>query len=352
VGSAGAPTVPAMRALELSADGAALTDVDVPDPRPGEVLVKVGGAGLCHSDLHLMHIAAMVEEPFTLGHETAGWVEAVGPGTTDGPAVGEAVLVHGAWGCGRCARCRAGEDNLCPYSGARIGSGLFRDGGMAEYLLVPAARHLLPIADLDPRDAAPLDDAALTPYHAIKAALPLLGPAATAVVIGIGGLGHLAVQLLRVLSPATVAAVDVDETKLALAREKGADVALSPADDAAARIRDAAGELGPALVIDCVGSDDTLALAGSVVTNRSRIVVVGVAGGTLPFSFFALPYECSIGTTFWGTIAELAEVVALARDGRITVEVEQVPLDGALDAYGRLEAGTFGTGRAVALPHG
>jgi alcohol dehydrogenase, propanol-preferring len=340
-----------VRALQLSADGAALTDVPVPDPGPGEVLVKVGGAGLCHSDLHLMHLAAMVEEPFTLGHETAGWVEAVGP-RTEAPDIGEAVLVHGAWGCGRCARCRAGEDNLCPRSGARIGSGLFRDGGLAEYLLVPAARHLLPIGDLDPRDAAPLDDAALTPYHAIKAALPLLDPGTTAVVIGVGGLGHMAVQLLRVLSPARVVAVDVDEAKLALAREHGADAALSPADDAAARIEDLAGELGPALVMDCVGSDDTLALAASIVRNRSRIVVVGVAGGTLPFSFLALPYECSIGTTFWGTLAELAEVVALARSGRITVDVERVPLDGVLDAYRRLEAGTFGTGRAVALPSG
>lgn len=340
-----------MRALQLSADGAALTDVDVPDPGPGEVLVKVAGAGLCHSDLHLMHVAAMVEQPFTLGHETGGWVEAVGPGA-EAPAVGEAVLVHGAWGCGRCARCRAGEDNLCPRSGARIGSGLFRDGGLAEYLLVPAARHLLPIGDLDPRDAAPLDDAALTPYHAVKASLPLLVPGTTAVVIGVGGLGHVAVQLLRALTPARVVAVDVDEAKLHLAREHGADVAVAPADDAAARIADVAGELGPALVLDCVGSDDTLALAAAVVSNRSRVVVVGVAGGTLPFSFLTLPYECSIGTTFWGTIAELAEVVALARAGRITVELERIALDGALDAYARLEAGTFGSGRAVAVPHG
>jgi alcohol dehydrogenase, propanol-preferring len=172
------------------------------------------------------------------------------------------------------------------------------------------------------------------------------------VVIGVGGLGHLAVQLLRALTPARVVAVDVDETKLGLAREHGADLALAPDDDAAARIEDVAGELGPALVLDCVGSDATLALAAAVVSNRSRIVVVGVAGGTLPFSFLALPYECSIGTTFWGSMAELAEVVALARAGRITVDLERIPLDGALDAYRRLEAGTFGTGRAVALPHG
>jgi alcohol dehydrogenase, propanol-preferring len=340
-----------MRALQLSADGAALNDVPVPDPGPGEVLVKVGGAGLCHSDIHLMHVAAMVEEPFTLGHETAGWVEAVGPGA-EAPPVGEAVLVHGAWGCGRCARCMAGEDNLCPRSGPRIGSGLFRDGGLAEYLLVPAARHLLPIGDLDPRDAAPLDDAALTPYHAIKASLPLLVPGTTAVVIGVGGLGHMAVQLLRALTPASVVAIDIDAAKRRLAEDHGADLTLDPGDDAAARIKAGTGELGPALVMDCVGSDDTLALAASVVSNRSRVVVVGVAGGTLPFSFLALPYECSIGTTFWGTIGELAEVVALARSGAISVDLERIDLDDALDAYGELEAGRFGTGRAVALPHG
>jgi propanol-preferring alcohol dehydrogenase len=340
-----------VRALQLSADGAALTDVPVPDPGPGEVLVKVGGAGLCHSDIHLMHVAAMVEAPFTLGHETAGWVEAVGPGA-EAPPVGEAVLVHGPWGCGRCPRCRAGEDNLCPRSGPRIGSGLFRDGGLAEYLLVPAGRHLLPIGDLDPRDAAPLDDAALTPYHAIKASLPALVPGTTAVVIGVGGLGHLAVQLLRVLSPSTVVAVDLDPNKRRLAEEHGADLTLDPRDDAAARIAAGAGELGPALVMDCVGSDDTLALAASVVTNRSRIVVVGVAGGTLPFSFLSLPYECSIGTTFWGTMAELAEVVALAQARRISVDIERIDLSDAMDAYGELEAGRFGTGRAVALPHG
>ena len=293
----------------------------------------------------------MVEEPFTLGHETAGWVEAVGPGA-EAPPVGEAVLVHGPWGCGRCARCRAGEDNLCPRTGARIGSGLFRDGGLAEYLLVPAARHLLPIGDLDPRDAAPLDDAALTPYHAIKASLPNLVPGTTAVVIGVGGLGHLAVQLLRTLTPARVVAVDLDPNKRRLAEGHGADLTLDPQDDAAARIAAGAGELGPALVLDCVGSDDTLALAASVVTNRSRIVVVGVAGGTLPFSFFSLPYECSIGTTFWGTIGELAEVVALVRARRITVDIERIDLSDALDAYGELEAGRFGSGRAVALPHG
>src|SRR5918998_5352965 len=124
-GQSCSPTVRPMRALQLSADGAALTDVPVPDPGPGEVLVKVGSAGLCHSDLHLMQVAAMVEEPFTLGHETAGWVEAVGPGA-EAPPVGEGVLVHGPLGCGRCARFRVGEDNLCPRTRPRTGSGLFR----------------------------------------------------------------------------------------------------------------------------------------------------------------------------------------------------------------------------------
>jgi propanol-preferring alcohol dehydrogenase len=341
-----------MRALRLGTTGeAALVDVEVPEPGPGQVLVKVAGAGLCHSDLHLLHAGLELERPFTLGHETAGWVEARGPGVA-GPEPGEPVLVHGAWGCGRCTRCRAGVEQLCPDAAASPGSGIFRDGGLAEYLLVPAARHLLPLGDLDPRTAAPLDDAALTPYHAVITSLPLLVPGATAVVIGVGGLGHLAVQLLRTLTAARVVAVDRAAAKLALARDLGADLAVAPDDDAAGQIRSAAGELGAAVVLDCVGTDDTLALAHAVVSNRSRIVVLGVGGGTLPFSFLSFPYECSVGTTFWGTMAELVEVVALAAAGGIRVDVEHIGLEDAIGAYRRLEAGTYGAGRAVALPHG
>ena len=189
------------------------------------MLIKVGGAGACHSDLHVMEWAAgflPYELPFTLGHENAGWVEAVGPGVKR-LEVGEAVAVYGPWGCGRCAPCRATLETLCEHASElrAAGGGLGRDGGMAEYMLVPDPRLLVPLGDLDPRDAAPLSDAALTPYHAIKLALATLVPGSSAVVIGVGGLGHMAVQLLRALSPARVIATDIDAAKLSSRANSG-----------------------------------------------------------------------------------------------------------------------------------
>ena len=344
-----------MRAHQLVAtqQPAEPRDVPVPEPGPGEVLVKVGGAGLCHSDLHLMHWPLPVPAPYTLGHETAGWVDALGAGVT-GVEIGEPVIVHGAWGCGRCRRCQADLEQYCEVTAAAgvSGSGLGRDGGLAEYLLVPAARHLVPLGELDPRVWAPLDDAALTPYHAIKRLLPLCTPDNWVMVEGIGGLGHAAVQLLKELTGARVVAVDVADDKLLMAEDLGADaVVRGDAPDAADRVRDATGGQGVAAVVDCVGVDSTLQLAMQTVHPISHIAVVGIGMGTLPLSYATVPFETSVSTTFWGNITELREVVALARAGRLTIHVEQVPLDGVTDAYERLEAGQV-RGRVVAVPHG
>ncbi len=156
-------------------------DVPEPDPGPGEVVVKVGGAGLCHSDLHLIHDfePGMMpwQPPFTLGHENAGWVHAVGAGVT-GWDIGQPVAVYGPWGCGRCYRCRQGMENFCENVGELdgIGAGLGRDGGLAPLMLVPSARFLVPLTTLDPVEAAPLTDAGLTPYRAVKRSLPILLP--------------------------------------------------------------------------------------------------------------------------------------------------------------------------------
>ncbi|HWB70411.1 MAG TPA: alcohol dehydrogenase catalytic domain-containing protein, partial [Solirubrobacterales bacterium] len=188
-----------------------LREVPVPEPGPGQVLIKVGGAGACHSDLHLMEWPAgtmAFDAGFTLGHENAGWVEKLGAGV-EGLEPGEPVAVYGPWGCGRCRSCRLSAENYCERQAeiGAFGGGLGLDGGMAEYMLVPHARLLLPLGDLDPREAAPLSDAALTPYHAIKRSLRLLTPGSSAVVIGVGGLGHMAVQILGALSPARIVAV-------------------------------------------------------------------------------------------------------------------------------------------------
>lgn len=347
-----------MRALQLTQwkHEAEFREVAEPDPAPGEVVVKIGGAGACHSDLHLMHdfdaAALPIPLPFTLGHENAGWVHALGAGVR-GLEVGQPVAVYGPWGCGRCIRCRQGIENYCLRAAemGAMGGGLGRDGGMAPFMLVPDARLLVPIGDLDPADAAPLTDAALTPYHAIKRSLAKLGAGATAVVIGAGGLGHMAVQILRALTGANIIAVDKRPEALALATHAGANHGVLSGDTAAAEIRDLSGGLGADLVLDVVGVNSTLALGASVVRSLGDLTILGIGGGTLPVSFFSVPYEASIATTYWGTLPELMEVIALAQSGRLRADVHRFSLESAPDAYRQLSEGKI-TGRAVITPAG
>jgi propanol-preferring alcohol dehydrogenase len=332
-----------------------LRDVPVPEPGPGEVLVKVGGAGACHSDLHVMEWPAgflPYELPFTLGHENAGWIEALGPGVK-GWELGEAVAVYGPWGCGRCRPCRMSLETLCERAAelGAAGGGLGRDGGMAEYMLVPDPRLLVPLGELDPRDAAPLSDAALTPYHAIKLTLDTLVPGTSAVVIGVGGLGHMAVQILRALTPARVIATDIDAAKLSLAREVGADHAVDAGEHAAVEIRELTGGRGATLVLDCVGSDATLALDTQVVAKGGAVMVIGVADGTLDYRFNTMPSDASLTHPYWGSAIELAEVLELARAGHLAAHVEHFPLERVVDAYDRMRDGAL-AGRAGITPHG
>ena len=329
-----------MKAFRLGGGSPArFEDVPEPEPGPGEAVIRVAGAGACHSDLHLMDGMSMWTNAYTLGHENTGWIAATGPGV-DGWAEGDAVAVYGPWGCGRCRRCRTGAENYCERS-AEIpyaGGGLGRDGGMAPLMLVPA-RSLVPLGELDPIAAAPLTDAGLTPYHAVKRSLPILEPGTTAVVIGVGGLGHMAVQILRALSPARVVAVDVAPDKLDLARDVGADEGVTP-DKVA----------GPAeLILDFVGSAETMQLAASLTKPLSHLTVVGLAMGTLSFNIINLRWEASVQTTYWGSVTELAEVIALMRAGRIGAHVERFALDDAPAAYQRMRDGTL-RGRAVIAP--
>jgi propanol-preferring alcohol dehydrogenase len=324
-----------------------------PAPGPGEVLLQVDATGLCHSDLHLMEWpegTLPYELPFTLGHESTGTVAALGPGAS-GVAVGERVLVYGPWGCATCWQCSQGHESLCEHAAERRahGAGLGRNGGLADFMVVPSARYLVPIGDLDPVEAAPLTDAALTPYHAIKRSAHQLRPNACVVVIGVGGLGHIAIQLLRALTGVRIVAVDLREDALALARDGGAHAAVSGQGLDPADLRQEAGGAGAGLVLDFVGSDATLALAAGVAAQGGDIAIVGIAGGTLPAGFGQIPLECSVAIPNWGTLPELIEVVALARSGAIRAEVERVALDDTLDAYRRLDRGEV-VGRAVVVP--
>lgn len=335
-----------------------LRDVPDPDPGPGEVLLRVAGAGACHSDLHVMHEfepgMLPYELPFTLGHETAGYIEAFGDGVDEGYGleIGAPVAVYGPWGCGRCANCRIGMENYCVHAAeiGAAGGGLGRDGGMAERMVVPSPRLLVPLGDLDPAQAAPLTDAGLTPYHAIKRSLPRLVPGSTAAVIGVGGLGHMAVQLLKVLSPARVVAVDVDESKLALAEQLGADHTVQSDEQAAEEIRRLSGGYGCELVVDCVGAQPTVELAAAVSRPLGDIALVGLAGGTLGVGFFTVPQEAAVATTYWGGVVELAEVVALAQLGLLDLHVERFALDDVMTAYDKLQRGEI-DGRAVIVPN-
>jgi propanol-preferring alcohol dehydrogenase len=292
------------------------------------------------------------DPPFTLGHENAGWVERLGAGVT-GLTPGDPVAVYGPWGCGTCPACRSSAENMCERQGAIgvMGGGLGRDGGMAEYLLVPSPRLLLPLHGLDPREAAPLSDAALTPYHAIKRSLPKLGAGSTTVVIGAGGLGHMAVQILSAVCATQIIAVDPSDERRALAAEAGASVVLPAGANAGAEIRQLTEERGADLVLDLVGSDETLALAVDCARAGGDVTLVGIAGGSIPFSFFSQPYECSLQTTYWGSAVELHEVLELARAGHIRAHVERFTLAQAPDVYAKLRAGEI-NGRAVVCPHG
>ena len=331
-----------------------LEEVPRPDPGPGEVLLKVAGAGACHSDVALFAEfeaapSPGLAPPFTLGHENTGWIEEMGPGVS-GFEQGDAYLVYGPIGCGRCMACSRGQDTYCanaatnPYAGIGLG----RDGGIAEFLTVPAI-HLIPLGDADPVAAAPLADAALTPYHAIKLALPnLAGGGRFALVIGLGGLGQIAVQILSALSGATIIAADMKADAMKLAESRGA-VTVPAGNDQSAAIRDITGGRGVDAAFDFVGITPTIATAQSAMAIGGRLTVVGIAGGVVDWSFFTNPYESTITNTYWGTVEELHEVATMYRTGQITPDVERFSMDEALEAYRRLQDGTL-SARAVVVP--
>ena len=346
-----------MKALQYRATGEAPEVVTVPDPEPGpgQVLLRVTAAGVCHSDIAVMSRPAgslPYALPLTLGHEGAGTVAALGEGVT-GLALGESVAVYGPWGCGRCSKCAQGKENYCLLA-AGLGiypPGLGAPGAIAEYLIVDDPRHLVPLGDLDPVASVPLTDAGLTPYHAIKRSLPKLVPGSTAVVIGAGGLGHVAIQLLRALTAARVIALDVSGEKLELARRVGAHETVLSDAGAAEQVRALTGGLGAEAVFDFVGVPATTATAGAVAAIEADVTLVGIGGGTLPVGFGSPPYEVSVAAPYWGSRSELIEVLDLAREGFVEVHVETYGLDDAPLAYERLHAGKV-SGRAVILPNG
>ncbi len=344
-----------MKAVQYREVGSDPVVVDVPEPEvgPGHVVLEVLAAGLCHSDIAVMSWPKEqmpYRLPMTLGHEGVGRVADIGDGV-EGVSVGDVVSVYGPWGCGRCRMCAQGQEQYCERAASEdiVPPGLGRDGALAQYLLVDDARHLVPLEGLDPVETVSLTDAGLTPYHAIKTALPQLTPGSTAVVIGTGGLGHVAIQILRALTPARVIALDVDEQKLDLARAVGAHEALLSDESAAGKIREMTDGRGAQGVFDLVGIQPTVDLARQVAGTLAEVSLVGIGGGALPVAFAGIAFDAAVRTPYWGSRAELIEVLDLARAGAIDLHVERYGIDEAPEAYVRLHDGKV-KGRAVVVP--
>lgn len=344
-----------MRAVRLHAAGEPLLVEELPLPEPDDtvVRVRVAGAGVCHTDLHIVDgIQPRVALPRVLGHEVAGHVDAVGPAAA--PLlrrlhldIGDAVVVHGGWGCGSCADCRSGAEQRCERS---VAPGFQADGGYAEAMLVPHPRHLVRLRTLDPVRAAPLADAGITPLRAVRRALPWLTAGARVLVIGAGALGQFALQLLRIVPESgptlRIAVRELAPERLERAAELGADVGLL-AVDPELTVEGLGGR--PAVVLDFVGSDGTLAHAAEVVAPDGLIVLVGEAGGSLAFGMERPTVEAWLTTVAWGSHDDLREVVRLAERGRLAWEVETMPLAEAARAHERLRNGEV-RGRIVLLP--
>lgn len=346
-----------MKALQHVAVGAEpeVREIPTPEPGPGEVLLRVTAAGVCHSDDFVMNNPPEnfgIELPLTLGHEGAGEVVAVGAGVR-GFDIGTNAVVYGPWGCGNCWFCAQGLENYCSRAAElRIfPPGLGAPGAIAEYLVVDSPRHLVPIGDLDPVATVPLTDAGLTPYHAIKRSLGKLRPGSWTVVIGSGGLGHVAIQLLRHLTSTRVIALDVNYEKLDFARSVGAHEAVLSDANAAGNVRKITGPAGAGLVLDFVGFQPTIDTAMAVAGVDSDVTIVGLGDGKsgARIGFGVSPYEATATTPYWGARAELIELIDLAHDGVLDIAVERFSLDEAPEAYRRLAAGTL-RGRAVVVP--
>jgi len=341
-----------MHAARIRAYARPLQIDEVPVPRPGagEVLVRVQGAGFCHSDLHIISgdIKMLPRMPLTLGHENAGLVAATGAGV-QGVKDGDPVAVYGGWGDGTCDYCVSGDENLCD---TMQWVGLSQhEGGYAEYLLVPHERYLVKLRAVAPNTAASFTDAALTPYRAISRALPAITPDYPVLVIGTGGLGQFGVKILRLLTGSEVIAVDVADDKLATAREVGAHhIVNSRNKEALAQILELS-RGGVAAAFDFVGADATLALAFGATRKRGRVVQVGLAGGAAKLQAIeSWKPEVQFSYSWWGSIKELREVLAMADDGRLTpIPLEFEPLANINDVYERVKSGRV-KGRAVITP--
>jgi NAD+-dependent secondary alcohol dehydrogenase Adh1 len=323
-----------------------------PEPRisgPLDVIVKIGGAGVCRTDLHIIEgqwAQAMAPAlPYTIGHENAGWVHEVGAAVTN-VEVGDTVILHPTPTCGLCRACRAGDDMHCSES---TFPGLSHDGGMAEYLLTSARACVKLEPQTRPEDVAALADAGITAYHAVRKAVPLLYPGTTAVLIGAGGLGHIGIQCLAALTAAKIIVVDRNPDALKLAEQLGAHHTVVADGGQIDAVKDLTGGRGAEVVLDFV-SEQGAEHDGFQMTGRAGSYFVIGYGGTVTIpTFDIISTERNIVGNIVGTYNDLAELMVLAQAGKVTLHTRTYALDDAVDALADLDAGRV-RGRAILVP--
>ncbi len=325
---------------------------EVPEPvieSPLDVVVRIGGAGVCRTDLHIIEgqwaEKSGVELPYTLGHENAGWVEAVGSAVST-VAVGDPVILHPLATCGLCRACRDGDDVHCPNS---TFPGINADGGYAQLLRTNARAVVKLDPSLRPADVAALADAGLTAYHAARKAARALRPGDKAVLIGAGGLGHIGVQALKALSPAQLIVVDRSAAALALAKELGAEYTVQADGTQVDAVLDLTGGEGAAAVIDFVGEGGAVEDGIAMLRRAGNYYVVGYGGNLVVPTIDVISTEINFIGNLVGSYNDLAELMVLAAQGKVTLHTTTYPLadfDTALDDldHGRVR------GRAILVP--
>ncbi|WP_069804168.1 NAD(P)-dependent alcohol dehydrogenase [Thermogemmatispora onikobensis] len=343
-----------MKAVRLHAYNQSPVVEEVAEPTisgPFDVIVRIGGAGLCRTDLHIIE-GQWVEKsgvtlPYTLGHENAGWVHAVGSAVST-VAVGDTVIVHPLITCGFCRACRAGNDMHCTSSAF---PGISIDGGMATFLKTTARAVVKLDSSLAPKDIAALADAGLTAYHAVKKAIPLLYPGTKAVVIGAGGLGHIGVQCLKALTPAEVIVVDKSAEALELARGWGADHTVRADGSEVARVREITEGQGAEVILDFVGEGGALESGIAMLRRAGYYYVIGYGGRLVVPTIDIISTEINFIGNLVGTYNDLVELMALTAQGKVRLHTVVYPLEAALDAIHDLESGRL-HGRGILVPEG
>ena len=344
-----------MRAARLHAYHEALKLDEVDEPRatgPLDVVVRIGAAGLCRTDLHIQEgqwaEKSGVQLPYTPGHENAGWVHEVGSAVTN-VEVGDTVIVHPFISCGLCPPCRRGDDMHC-LSGSF--PGINRDGGFADFLFTSARSVVKLDPSLHPRDIAALADAGLTAIHAVKKAIPVLGPGTRAVVIGAGGLGHIGIQCLKAMTPAEVIVVDPSEKALALAGEVGADRTIKvDGSKHVDTVKELTDGLGAEAIIDFVGEKGAIEDGIAMVQDGGFYYVIGYGENIDIPTIDVISREISFIGNLVGTYVDLQELMTLTAQGQVTLHTTTYPLDAINDAMADLDNGRL-QGRGILVPAG